>query len=37
MGLSDMRLRSSYKRQDLRPVGILGSSCFVMNSGDGGL
>jgi hypothetical protein len=25
------------ERQDLRPIGILGSRRFVMNGGDGGL
>ena len=25
------------QRQDLRPVGVLGPGCFVVNRGDGGL
>ena len=34
IGLSDMRLSRPYKREDLRPVGVLGARRFVVERGD---
>ena len=36
-GIVGHAFKKLIQRQDLRLVSVLGSGCFVMNSGDGGL